>query len=170
MRKHTPLAFLFAGILLVTLSGAYLWLQSRMADPAVAPTPQNIAGLSRTILDTGAQAALEIGRLHGKGFPLTVAAVAIYQGDGNAQLWVAGAPFDWLSARLTASMREKITSSTGLPFTPTGERQVDGRTIHTLEGMGQRHFYFQSGNLVVWLAVDPPLAEQALSEILKFYP
>jgi len=67
-------------------------------------------------------------------------------------------------------MREKITSSTGLPFTPAGERQIDGRTIYLLEGMGQQHFYFQSGNLVVWMAVDPPLADQALTEILAFYP
>ena len=83
MRKHASLVFLCTGILLVTLSGAYLWIQSRMADPAVAPTPRSIAGLSRTILDTGAQAALEIGQLHGKGFPLTVAAVAMYQGGAT---------------------------------------------------------------------------------------
>jgi hypothetical protein len=36
--------------------------------------------------------------------------------------------------------------------------------------MGQRHFYFQSGSLVVWLAADDTLAEPALEQVAAFYP
>jgi hypothetical protein len=35
---------------------------------------------------------------------------------------------------------------------------------------GQKHFYFQSRKLIVWFAVDPERAEEALNQILKFYP
>ncbi len=169
-RKMIAIALVLLGAMLLSAMGGYFWLQNRMQNPSVPPVPSQIAGLQRTVLDTGAQAALEIGQLHGKGFPLTVAAVAIYQGEGNAQLWVAGAPWKWFSSRLFASMQERIASSTGLPFHPQGERLVNGRRVQALEGLGQQHFYFQSGNLVIWLAVDPPLAERALDEILQFYP
>jgi hypothetical protein len=47
---------------------------------------------------------------------------------------------------------------------------VNGRTLYELTGMGQRHYYFQSNNLVVWLAADDPIAETALAGALNFYP
>jgi hypothetical protein len=36
--------------------------------------------------------------------------------------------------------------------------------------MGQKHFYFQSGDLLIWLAADQEIAEQAISQVLEFYP
>ena len=37
-------------------------------------------------------------------------------------------------------------------------------------GVGQRHFYFQAGKRVVWLAANRRFADAALDEALKFYP
>jgi hypothetical protein len=51
-----------------------------------------------------------------------------------------------------------------------GELKDGNRLIYELEGMGQRHYYFQSGKLLIWMAANPELAEQAITEILKFYP
>ena len=42
--------------------------------------------------------------------------------------------------------------------------------IFELDGLGQRHYYFRSGLLVIWIAVNNDLAEDALSELLMFYP
>jgi hypothetical protein len=36
--------------------------------------------------------------------------------------------------------------------------------------MDQLHFYFQSGKQLIWMSANPDLADQALEEVLKFYP
>jgi hypothetical protein len=36
--------------------------------------------------------------------------------------------------------------------------------------MGQRHYYFQSENFVIWLAADPSVADEAIQQILEVYP
>ncbi len=65
-------------------------------------------------------------------------------------------------------MENKIAESSG-PFEPLGKSNHDGHTVYELFGMGQRHFYYQSGSLVIWLAADPLLADQALEDMLEFY-
>ena len=44
------------------------------------------------------------------------------------------------------------------------------RTVYELVGMGQLHYYFRSGNLVIWLAANEQVAELALQDALDFYP
>jgi len=86
-----------------------------------------------------------------------------------AMLWVAGVPAKVMAARMVNEMEQAIANGES-PFTPTGTRRVNGRTLYELTGMGQRHYYFQSGSLVVWLAADDPIAETALADALNFYP
>ena len=55
------------------------------------------------------------------------------------------------------------------PFRALGKRELEGVTVYELQGLGQRHFYFQAGRLLIWLASDDDVADQALSETLAFY-
>jgi hypothetical protein len=66
-------------------------------------------------------------------------------------------------------MRDRIASAES-PFTPLAERSDGQRTVYELEGMGQHNYYFQSGDLVIWLAADQQYAEVALQQLLAFYP
>ena len=65
-------------------------------------------------------------------------------------------------------MRQKIAEGNS-PFTPVDEFDSRHRKIYVLEGMGQRHYYFQSQNLVIWLAANPAFADKALQQILEVY-
>jgi hypothetical protein len=84
---------------------------------------------------------------------------------------VSGAPVSFIANEMVHAMTDKILKGRS-PFTPTGTHDVDGRTVYKLVGMGQQHFYFQSGSLVVWLTapMDEALAEKALADVLQFYP
>jgi hypothetical protein len=42
--------------------------------------------------------------------------------------------------------------------------------VYQVEGLGQAHYYFQSGDLIIWLAADKALADTSLAELLAFYP
>jgi hypothetical protein len=55
------------------------------------------------------------------------------------------------------------------PFTPINEINQRNSKVYVLEGMGQKHYYFQSKNLVIWLAANPALADEALQQILEVY-
>ena len=70
---------------------------------------------------------------------------------------------------MITDMRDKIALAE-TPFTPLGEIIQGRRTIYELVGMGQQHYYFRSGNLVIWLAVNEQQSDLALQQVLDFYP
>lgn len=169
LKQILPLIYIVAGSLLLLSGVGYALFSQAVRDPSPAPLPEQLAGLPMVRRTTGWQAANEISRLHRKEFLLTSAAVGVYGSEEQATLWVSGAPLELLSARLLSSMKEAIARGNS-PFTPIGERLYGERVVYALEGMGKKHFYFQSGNLLIWLAADPSLAEEALKEGLEFYP
>ena len=159
------------GLLLITGAAGYWSLNQKIQHPSSAPLPEQVIGLPLTQTLTAEGAIAEFTRLHGNDFPLSSGAMGMYGSDHSVTLWVAGAPFQVMAKRLLAAMRDKIARTTGSsPFTPAGERQVGSRTVYALDGMGQKHFYFQSGKLIVWLAAEPEIAQEALDQTLKFYP
>jgi hypothetical protein len=138
-------------------------------QPGPAPLPDQFAGLPLVQQMRGIQAVYEINHLHGKTFPLTSAAVGIYGTGKRATLWVSGVPASFIASQILSAMRDQIAAGRS-PFAPAGERMNGKRIVYELNGMGQKHFYFQSKNLVIWLASDESIAEQALEQALAFYP
>ncbi len=164
------MAVIALGALLFLVSVGYWAYGVVLANPRPVAVPDSVAGMSLTQKTVGPEAVAEVTRLHGKEFPLTSGAMATYGGDGAVTLWVSGVPASPIAGEMVRAMTEKIAEGRS-PFTPTGTHDMDGRTVYELVGMGQRHFYFQSGSLVIWLAAPAGegLAETALAEALKFY-
>lgn len=169
MRRLSALGVILLGLLLASSGVGYALFSQAVDNPDAAPLPERIAGLPLVGRSAGWQAVGELTRLHGKGFPLSSGAVGMYGDQHQVKLWVAGTPVQPLASRMLAAMEDKIAEGNS-PFTPLGEHSDGGRVIYELEGMGQKHFYFQSGNLLIWLAADTDLAEEALTQILEFYP
>jgi hypothetical protein len=44
---------------------------------------------------------------------------------------------------------------------------IEQRQVYLTVGMGQAHYFFQRGTKVIWLAVDPQLAREAIRDALK---
>jgi len=160
---------IFIGITFVAIGITCALILQRVADPAPAPLPHKLASLPLISQSSGFLAVTEVAQLHNQTFLLTSASVGRYGDKESITIWTTGAPFKFLASQMLVDMREKINAVV-TPFTPTGER-IDGkRTVYQLQGMGQKHFYFQSGKLIVWMAADQQLAEQAINQILEFYP
>lgn len=168
MRRIVSFLLMGVGTLLFFGAAGWFYFNGLISRPAPVPLPGLIAGLPLTDQRTGLQAASDFFILHDKQFPLTSGAVGIY-GNRQITLWVAGTPLNFLASRMIEAMREKIAEGNS-PFTSTSEFVAGGRTVYGLEGMGQKHFYFQSKNLVIWLASDPAYANQALKQTLEAYP
>jgi hypothetical protein len=171
MKRLFPLAVMGLGLLLIIATTGFWIFSQKDQHPSSAPLPEMVADLPLTQSLAAEKAIDEFTRLHGNDFPLVSGAVGMYGPDHSITLWVAGASTISMAGRMVNAMRGKITSASGKsPFSPVGERQEDTRSVYELEGIGQKHFYFQSGKMIVWLAANPERAEEALTEVLKFYP
>jgi hypothetical protein len=95
--------------------------------------------------------------------------VGVYGEGRQATLWISGVPGRWMGKRILIQMRDKIAEGNS-PFTPLGERNAGGRLVYELDGLGQKHYYFQSVDLIIWLAANEEDADMALAESLEFYP
>ena len=168
MKRIFPIGLIGLGILLIFGTLGWLYFDNLVNHPVAVPLPDQIAGLQMTDYTTGAQAAAQFENLHNKRIPLTSGAIGIY-GDSEITLWAAGAPLNFMAARMVNAMEEKIAKENS-PFTPLEQFTEGARTIYVLEGMGQIHYYFQSKNMIVWLAVDPSIADIAIQQILEAYP
>jgi hypothetical protein len=168
MKRTLVILLILIGAVISMSAFGWLSYDQKLANPDPVPIPDALAALPLSNRMTGNQASFDFLQMHGKQFPLTSGAVGIY-GDGQATLWVAGAPLKSMARDMVIAMRDKIAEGRS-PFTPTGESSADGRTVYSLEGMGQKHYYFQSGNLVIWLAIEPDLADRALQQLKEYYP
>jgi hypothetical protein len=168
MRHFFPAFLISTGFLLFVGMVAFLLVNNAVENPAPAPLPHELDGISLTRFSTGKAAAQEVLRMHSGSFMVTSASVGSY-GRDQATIWVTGSPLGFMAAQMVTAMEEKIRSVES-PFAPSGERMDGSRTVYELDGMGQKHFYFQSGKLVIWLAAQPDLAELLLLQTLEYYP
>lgn len=167
MKRIFPLVLTTLGLLLSVVALGQLYLSNRTSSTDIINLPKQLAGLGLTQTRTGSEAIVEFADLHGKEFPVVSGAIGIY-GNSQITLWVAGAQSESTAIEMTSAMQSKIAQGNS-PFTLVNEIKDGNRKIYALEGMGQKHYYFQSNNLVVWLAVDPNLADEALQQILEVY-
>ena len=167
MKRIFPLALITLGVLLSIGALSQLYLNNRVSSSTPLDLPNQLAGLQLTNSKSGDPAISAFTDLHGKSFPVTAGAVGIY-GNREITLWVASTTSNSAARELTDAMQKRIAEGNS-PFTPIKEINDRNRNLYVLEGMGQQHYYFQSKNLVIWLAADPALADEALQQILEVY-
>ncbi len=168
-RRATAIILIAVGWMIVLPAGGYLVYASEVQNPDAVELPLELVDIPLRSAVYGEEAIADVTRLHGQQFSLTSGGVGSYGERGEIALWVTGSITNFFAKKLINDMEESITQSDS-PFVPIGKSELDGRTIYQLEGMGQKHFYFQAGNLVVWLAADPDQAGCALASVLDFYP
>jgi hypothetical protein len=166
--RPNPKLIIAVGVLLFIASTGY-WVYAD-ALPQIKPisVPEAVAGVRLTQKISGADAVTEVGLVHGKDLPMTSGIIAIY-GNNFATVWVSSSAQSTIAAQMVQTMTKKIAEGRS-PFTSPKIRPLKGRVVYELSGMGQQHFYFQSGKLVIWLTADKAIAEKAIVEITAFYP
>ena len=168
-KKRSALLLIGFGVVVILVALVYGVYQQRMSQIEPAPLPGEIAGLPLRGRVFGVPALDDLSWMHGQDFQLNQAAVGNYGPGNEITIYVAGTPLGFMAGRLIIDMRDKIASS-DTPFTPLAEREYGSRRVFELEGVGQKQFYFRSGNLVIWLAGNEQEAELALQHALDFYP
>lgn len=163
------MVLIVTGFFIILIGLGYDYYSQSLAQVSPAPLPVKLAGFPLSGRMLGHPAINELTWMHGKGFPLTKGAVGTYGPDNQITLYVAGVPIKFMAGRLLIAMRDKIAEANS-PFTPLAAREINQHTVYELEGFGQRHYYFRSDDLIIWLAADETFAEEALGQVLSFYP
>ena len=159
------LAAITAAIVVALLANTSNPPSGQSASPGLR-VPAALAGTPLTAAARGPAAVKEVTRLHGTRIEVDDAVVARY---GAATLWISASPSPLKASTLLWRMNRRMAGGTSMFADPQPE-QRRGRTVFATSGMGQRHIYYQSGSAVLWLAVPPDGAEQALEELLTLYP
>ena len=165
-KKIIPILLILAGLLLL---GVGLWPSLVQNQSVELSLPHSLAELALTDQVGGQQALDEVTYLHGKEFELASGLRGSYGSGGEAVIWVTGAGSEQAAGELVDRMTERIEEGNS-PFRLVDKTEYQGRAVYLLEGMGQAHAYFQSFDLVIWLAADTAYAETALKQLLVFYP
>jgi hypothetical protein len=144
-------------------------LTSGTAVPDAGGVPKTIAGLALSDLQKGDVGVAAIKQLYGVDLPLVSGLMATY-GQSGATLWVAETESPDKATELMTAMKARIDKG-GSPFTPVGVFNFRSRDVFLLNGSdGKQDFYMKSGKLVFWVAISAELSEQAMKEMLDFFP
>jgi hypothetical protein len=168
-RRTTAIGLIVFGLVLVIFAIVYPFDELGSEEATTPTVPEQVAGIPLTAQVTGNTAVEEITQMHGKDFNLTDGSRGSYGPNHEIIIWVSGSASEADASQLVIDMRDKIAEGNS-PFEIIGKELIDGRAVYLLEGLGQMHYYFQSGDQVIWLATNPDQAEDALAQVLEYYP
>jgi hypothetical protein len=156
------------GVRLLSFNIALLFLlaTSAFGDDAL---PQSIGSLSLEQLQSGEEARQEIDRLHGKQITFRRGYIGTY-GNGRAKLWVSEYDSEGEAAEGIGKMAQRMQTRKEGNFWHFREISIQGVAVYFVVGMGQAHYFFQKGRKVIWLAVDPSLAREAIRDAIGKIP
>ena len=168
LRRWLPLSAAAVGLVLL-ITGSVLALLDATPRPQAAGLPPRLAGLVLASWSDGPEAVAELGRMHVSDLALQSAAIGRYGDAGQIVLWISKMTDSAAAANMTEAMRTRI-NAVDSPFTQVALRPRQAGPITELEGTGQRHYFYASASIVIWLGAEPALAEQALINLQEMYP
>jgi len=87
--------------------------------------------------------------------------------NGSGQLWLSEHGSNSEAAEAVEKMAGSMTQGKQQSFWHFRQIVIEERTVYFAVGMGQVHYFFQKSAKVIWLAVDPPLAKEAIRDAVK---
>ncbi|RMF88078.1 MAG: hypothetical protein D6736_11470 [Nitrospinota bacterium] len=113
----------------------------------------------------GEEALQVINRLHGKEVAGEESYIAHYEKEGAvAMLYVSQASSAEQATRQVENMAERIKQG-NTPFYHLKVLQREGTPVYSALGQGQIHYFYRREATVIWLAVDPRVAQEALTQL-----
>jgi hypothetical protein len=123
-----------------------------MLDLAETLSGEEAAGIINHLHDSEvASAENYVGRYHGAGLSATYY-LSVYETGDEAH-----AELDAMVAGMERG---------GHVFDHVRRRTVNERDVWMALGMGQAHYFYSQDNRLIWLAVDVPIAEDAIESLL----
>lgn len=141
--------------------------QSDSGSGLIRQLPVRLGSLLRVQVMEGEEALSALGELHRGTVGVTWAAMAHYEkGRAQAMVWVGGVETAQFAQELVARMTSGLQRG-GTPFVGLRTLVLGGRTVFSVSGLGQTHYYFTSDRTVIWVSADPEAEEEILEAVLQ---
>jgi hypothetical protein len=119
-------------------------------------------------VQSGKEARREIDRLHGKQISFLRGYIGTYVAEnGSGQLWVSEHSSEREASEAIEKMAYGMKQGKQQQFWHFRKMMIEQRSVYLAVGMGQAHYFFQKGAEVIWLAVDPSLAKEAIRDAVR---
>ncbi len=133
--------------------------------------PESIGAFRLQNMKSGTEAKKEITRLHGKNLDFRTGYIGTYKhGHKEAMLWISDYDAKAKAAEEVEKMARRIQTREGKEFRHFRMISIGGIPVYFVVGMGQAHYFYQTGNKVIWLAVDPQLAKETIRDLIGKIP
>ena len=137
-------------------------------DSTDIPLPQSIGSMRLEKVQSGEEARREIDRLHGKQISFLRGYIGSYVAEnGSGQLWVSEHSSEREATEVIEKMAHGMKQGKQQQFWHFRKTMIDQRPVYLAVGMDQAHYFFQKGAKVIWLAVDPSLAKEAIRDAVS---
>jgi hypothetical protein len=134
----------------------------------VISLPKNILQLHLNEEVTGKQAQEMVDKMHGKSVTPDETAVGMYQSsNGSAILYISHYNSETRTVEQFDKMAVLIRESSSSVFSHYREMSVEGKKVCLCLGLGQAHYFFLNGKDLLWLGVDPQIAQAAMHELVR---
>lgn len=160
----TTVTLMIFAVVVLAAAIAGIWIATEPVQDNQGRVPSEIAGLRLTRTLMGADALADLKQMHGSDFSLTGGYVAYY--EKKATVWVGDTGSEQQAQSLIASMTQKIGAGNRV-FTNLQRIKLAGLDVLTVDGMGQKHFYYAVGKATIWVAAPVGAEESFMKEALN---
>lgn len=129
------------------------------------PAPAAILHLEQTDLLSGESAAEIINHLHQKVVTPSENYVGRYEGNGHTATYYLSVYTTVDEANSELELMVENMERGGHIFDHVRKRSINDRDVWMALGMGQAHYFYTQDNRLIWLAVDVPIAEDAIQSL-----
>jgi len=147
--------------------------------------PPQLGGLNLEQSVSGPEAIGMISQLHGTGITIKQGYIASYGGK-KIMIWVSESEnpdeakqlFDIMDRKIIEAntsqqnspgqdAAQNLEQNTGPPFTDRRPMLENGINVIAVKGMGMENYYYRTGSLVFWIAVQGSQPERVLEEVMN---
>jgi hypothetical protein len=130
--------------------------------------PQKLDGLNLTRVIHNKKAAVIINKMHGKRLDDCKNYIAIYGYDHSKNiLYVSVYENAEKAEKNLKNMALKMAKGSSV-FSPLTHTKIGDYIYFETEGMGLKHYFYRTGNTLIWWQVEPDKAKTTLHDLLRF--
>ena len=130
--------------------------------------PQKLGDLSQTKVIQGKKATDIINKMHDKTLDDCKNFIAYYgSNDSKNILYVSVYANAEKAERNLKNMALKMSNGSSV-FSPLAHTIIGDYIYFETEGMGLKHYFYRTDNILIWWQVEPDKAETTLHDLLAF--